>query len=187
VTGRSLVVDASVARQAGNTTTSNAMSVQCRDVLLEIEKNGHKVVISAGIRREWKNHASTYSWHWLTNMISRERHLAVDPTPCRELRRVINALPGADQEAAKKDLVLTEAALDSDYRVVSRDNKMATILRRVATSVPKVGAIHWVNPESGECLPWIIAGAADNPSLQLLPAASHAAHSRRSGSGPAGQ
>lgn len=167
MTGRSLVVDASVARRAGNVMTLGALSLLCRDVLVEIERHEHRVVISDDIRREWKAQASKYSWLWITNMISRNRHAAVDPSVDEELRKVIDALPEDDRQAARKDLLLTEAALDSDYRVISLDRAMREILHRVAQDLPKIGAIHWVDPERDQCLPWIIAGGPDDSDLQI--------------------
>jgi hypothetical protein len=175
VTGRGIVVDASVARGSGNVTTEAALSLRCRDVLVAIERYEHRVVISDDIRREWRAHASKYSWLWLTNMISRNRHVAVDPNADEELRKAIDSLPEDERQAARKDLLLTEAALDSDRCVISLDKEMREILHRVAQELPRIGAINWVNPESDKCLPWIIAGAPDDPDLQLFQAV-HRSH-----------
>jgi hypothetical protein len=167
VTGRGFVVDASVARGAGNVLTVATLSLRCRDVLVAIEQYEHRVVISDDIRREWKAQASKYSWLWLTNMISRNKRVPVDPNTDEELRKVIDTLAEHERQAARKDLLLTEAALDSDYRVISLDKAMREILHRVAQKLPRIGAIHWVSPETDECLSWISAGAPDDPDLQL--------------------
>lgn len=161
------MVDASVARQCGNVTTNNSMSLQCRNVLVEIEKHDHMVVISEAIRHEWRTHASTYAWHWLADMISRNRHVAVDPTVDKALRDAVSRLSKPDREAAWKDLLLIEAALDSDQRVISRDDVMRSILHYISYDVVRIGAVHWVNPAADQCLPWIIVGAPEDSDLKL--------------------
>lgn len=167
MTGVGVVVDTSVARQSGNVFTELELSAKCREVLRTIETAQLRVVISDDIRREWRTHASRYAWLWLTDMISRNKHIAVDPQRNAELRRAIHKLGEVDRNAALKDLLLIEAALDDGKRIVSRDNAMRRILHGIAGSLSEVGEVHWIGPDHSECIPWLANGAPDNPDIQL--------------------
>lgn len=162
-----IVVDTSVARQCGNVTTANALSVRCRDLLRAIETNELRVVISDDIRREWKKHASRYARLWLTDMVSRNRHLAVDPSRHAGIRSALSTLNADDRAAVEKDLLLIEAAVDGGSRVISRDWAMRKILHSLAQDVQDLGSIHWTGPEHDGCLAWLNSGAPDDSSLKL--------------------
>jgi hypothetical protein len=74
---RRIVVDASVARSAGE--TSHPDSTLCREFLLAMLKICHRVVLTPEIEREWRQHASRFSMRWLATMRSRRKAVDVHP------------------------------------------------------------------------------------------------------------
>lgn len=162
-----MVVDASVARQCGNVTQVNDLSKSCREALRLIESGGIKVVISTSLRREWRQHASRYAWQWLTDMVSRDRAVAVAPERHAGLRASLATLSGENRREVEKDLLLTEAALEAGQRVLSRDDAQRRLLRSLVPEVPDLSPVHWVGPQHPQCLPWLEAGAPDDRVLQL--------------------
>jgi len=120
---RRIVVDASVARSAGE--TSHPDSVLCREFLLAILKICHRVVLTPEIEREWRRHASRFSLRWLASMRSRRK--VVDVSPTITLASLLDGsrdLAGRRLDAVEKDCLLVDAAprLRRAHRVAGRQN-----------------------------------------------------------------
>lgn len=167
MTAVSIVVDTSVARQCGNITTCAESSVICRKSLTTIDGAGLSVVVSDSIRKEWRRHASRFAWQWLIDMVSRGRFVAVDQARHKEFRTAISKLSAKDQQAVNKDAFLVEAAIETHRRVLSRDDQMWRILKRMAKQVNDLSYVHWVNPREASSLPWLEAGAPEDVRLTL--------------------
>jgi hypothetical protein len=134
---------------------------------MAIQMSSLRVVISSDIRREWRANASRYAWQWLVDMVSRGRHVVVDPNPEVIIRRALTNLSADNQRAVRKDLLLIEAALDTDKRVLSRDNAMRRILHSMAIDIVILQDVHWVGPEYPGCVEWLNQGAPTDPEIQL--------------------
>ena len=160
--GRRLVIDADVARSAGE--TEHAVSSACRQFLDAVTKFRHRVVMAPEIQEEWREHASRYTHRWLGRMYA--RRLVDRPAVGRDDRlrlRVAAVLPSAG------DLHLLEAAIATDRLVASRDERARAHFRRVSGKIREIQSIVWVNPTSENDAPiqWLSSGAATEANRQL--------------------
>jgi Cys-tRNA synthase (O-phospho-L-seryl-tRNA:Cys-tRNA synthase) len=146
-----LVIDASVARACGNSTTTHPAAIQCRDFLLTLKKSQYGVVMTEDIRAAWQEEPSRFAEEWLCDMTKQSR-LKVIPIPKidLEIRSSIEPMAKTDQErsAMNKDILLLEAALATDKRIVSLDEN-ATYKYYIANKdkVVKFQQLIWVNPK----------------------------------------
>ncbi len=67
----------------------------------------------------------------------------------------------------KKDLHLVSAAMATDERVLSDDDKVRAHLSKIAADVPPLARVHWADPSEPACLPWLARGAPEEQGLQL--------------------
>lgn len=156
-----LVVDASVANSAGQTT--HPISKACRETLEIILHHQHKVVMTKEVSDEWKKHQSRYSLTWLASMTARKRVVRLNIEQDNDLRRRIEELEMSETDfiAIMKDVHLAEAALITDHTVLSRDDKMRVLLKRICKRVGSLKVIIWVNPanEREQAIQWLTQGA----------------------------
>ena len=85
-------------------------------------------------------------------------------------RRVLHTANNANErQALFEDLLLIEAALDTDRIVASLDKSVRTLFRQAAGQVGELRAIVWVNPEleEDEPIPWLERGAPAEPQRML--------------------
>lgn len=166
---RRIVVDASVARAAGE--TSHPVSSRCREFLNDMLIICHRVVMSDDIRREWDKHASVYSVRWLAAMRSKGKVVRVTPGPSDLMERIISAAEWKtkDTAAMEKDLLLPLAALATDRLVASGDSRVRDEFAKAARLVDTLSSIVWVDPskEEDHCGEWLRAGARHETTLTL--------------------
>lgn len=166
---RRIVVDASVARAAGE--TEHPTSQRCRQFLMDMLAICHKVVMSDEIAVEWKKHASGYSIRWLAAMRSRGKVVKVTPAMSDLFDRVVASAEWSanDMAAMEKDLLLLFAALATDKLVASGDDRVRGHFVKAAATVAEIAPITWVNPALAEdhCGGWLHAGARHDESLTL--------------------
>jgi len=162
---RSIVVDASIARAAG--TRAVTSSITCRQLLLAITVQRHKVVLTPEIKAEWKRHQSNFSRKWLVDMVSRKLFVQVSPAQHGACRTEASAATSPNREAMEKDLHLIEAALITDRLVLSLDDKARALFCGLASSVGIVRTIDWRNPLKHDCCEWLKAGAGLQREHQL--------------------
>lgn len=169
--GKRLVVDASVARSAGWETAPDPHSRLCREVLETIRSAGHWVVLSPECLAEWKRHRSSYSRGWLVRMVSRRKVVFTESVRNEELRSRLGQanLRDRDRRAVDKDFHLVEAALPHDRIVLSRDEAIRQILKRVAVEIREVQAILWGNPviQDEKVVVWLEGGAKAEQARKL--------------------
>lgn len=149
---KSLVIDASVAKQSGGHGAPKPSSRACRAFLDSMLLSPHQLVMTSPIAIEWSNHAAGYAKTWRVQMYSRRRvkKFVADEVPGME-RRALSPLLGEKQKAElKKDLHLVYAALAADQLVVSMDEKVRALLRKVAPKVVELARLGWVNPDTSE-------------------------------------
>lgn len=169
--GRRLVIDASVARAAGQPAAEDRCAASCRDFLEHTLKICHRVVFTEELRGEWRNHGSRFFRVWYRSMVARKK--VVEPDPCTEtnLRMRLERCGAARKAviAMLEDAHLIEAALGSDELVVSRDEEVRGYFRAASSRLPVLARVVWVNPENeGERpLQWLADGAPSQAARKL--------------------
>src|SRR6266498_5268407 len=124
-TRRRLVIDASVTRAAGNETAIDPVSVCCRELLKDVRRICHHLVMTPNMMDEWKQNRSRFSSTWLTSMYSRKK---VENFPDEDSSSLIGKISQIgrsrkENEAMFKDLHLVMAASATDRIIVSLDEK----------------------------------------------------------------
>ncbi len=160
-----LVIDASVAKASGDQQATYPTSVHCRDFLMTVQNCGHSIVMTSEIRKEWKDHKSRFALQWLRQMIARKQLKPIDDLPIdSELWTSIEKMAKGNNERAAmtKDILLLEAALETDRRIVYLDENTARkYFTQAAKTIPKLQKIVWVNPDKldEEPIEWLKADA----------------------------
>ena len=167
---RRIVVDASVARSAGD--GIHPTSRMSREFLLDMMTICHRVVTSSEISAEWRKHASGFTVRWLAAMRGKGKVVTVNPDPESSVRQRILACSGFETKqmaAMEKDLLLLDAALSADRIVASSDQKVRDLFAAASAQVAQVATVTWVNPTAPEddCLNWLKAGARSDDDKRL--------------------
>ena len=162
-----MVVDASVAQSSGNEGATDLTAQMCRKALLVIRDRQMSVVLSPAIIAEWKAHQSRFARLWLHEMYGRRRVVKVLPRSQEQLRREISKSDPKSAQVMMKDLLLVEAALDSDKRILSRDAAARDCYQALATPRRELRAIHWGTPTDPPCMVWLESGAPEEGSFRL--------------------
>lgn len=163
---RRIVVDASVAKSAGDGT--HPTSRMCRKFLLDMMTICHKIVITREISVEWRNHASVFSVRWLAAMRAKRKVVVVTPgSGCTYEIRIqdLSGFTPGQVAAMGKDLLLILAALETDSLIASCDRKARGLFARAAAQLEEIQNIIWVNPddEADHCGGWLRSGARYAP------------------------
>lgn len=171
VNRKMLVIDACVAGSAGGEQAIAAPAKSCRDFLIAVLDNGHKVVLPTTLRVEWEKHASRFTRKWRTVMVSKDRVWDVEPPALDSVKaKVLESMDSESQERAiEKDFHLIEAAIDTDQTVVSTDEEVRNLLVKATHSVVKLRKVVWVNPsfKNEKPIPWVKSGAKSETWRQL--------------------
>jgi hypothetical protein len=139
-----LVVDASVAHSAGE--TENPMSSCCRNALVSIRDICHRVVMTAAIREEWRNHASGFSIRWLAGMYAKKKVHRCEGMQLNHVDEACESLSAGEQDGLRKDLCLIEGACAGDGIVVTRDDAIVGIWGKCHDRFGLTKRIQWINP-----------------------------------------
>ena len=142
VQSRLLVIDASVARAAGE--TEHPVSSACRQFLLEVLAICHRVVVSPAMREEWQRHQSRFTRKWRVSMAARQKPLRdITPAPAG---LDLDAFAAPRREAVEKDLCVLEAALATDHEIVTLDDALREALGSAPHGARLRDRITWHNP-----------------------------------------
>jgi hypothetical protein len=160
-----LVIDASVARACGGPQATYPRSVHCRDFLENVLNICHRVVMTSDIRDEWNKHQSRFAREWLTRMVQKRKlvplkDFSIDQMLWKNLED--SAATDKERQQIVKDICLLEAALATDKRIISLDDKTARkYFSRAAQQIKPLQDIVWVNPELEEenSISWLTQGA----------------------------
>jgi hypothetical protein len=167
-----IVVDASVARSAGQLPVPGFVSAQSRAVLEAILTARHKVAFSAEGLAEWRKHQSRFARRWRVQMFSRRLVLLLRDTQDEDLRGRLQPCCSTEKEwqILEKDCHLVEAALQVDRIVISRDETVRALFRQACPTVPELQEIIWANPEIKEeqVVFWLEAGAKAEQARKLI-------------------
>jgi hypothetical protein len=168
---KTLVVDASVARAAGEQGKVESSS-RCRQFLDAILECGHRCAMDSELRSEWARHEGGYAKRWRTTMVSRRRVIAV-AVLYPQVAPLLDDLETtqAKKRAMNKDIHLVEVALLTDRRIVSLDNTVRTHFQTACERIELLRKIYWSNPvaEGQGAIDWLRRGAPDE-RLRLLTA-----------------
>ncbi|MBN1961387.1 MAG: hypothetical protein JW841_10610 [Deltaproteobacteria bacterium] len=147
---RLLVVDASVARSAGE--TQHPVSSACREYLNSILEICHRIAVNDEIKKEWSKHKSRFTSKWLCSMAARRKPMQTVTSATFTID--IKCYSKNDQPKIQKDLCLLKAALAADKIIITRDQKILEILNKQPTGAKLAKQITWINPdtESAETL-----------------------------------
>jgi hypothetical protein len=170
VRSRLLVIDASIARAAGDA-SAHPTAERCREFLQAVLDLCHRMVLTAPIQAEWNKHQSGFARRWRTSMMARKKVELVEIAPHHSLEKRIGRAASSVFIAAimEKDRHLIEAALVAEERVFSLDDRVRKHFQQHATMLREVGSVHWVNPgTAGEAaVAWLKAAARDQRSRTL--------------------
>jgi hypothetical protein len=162
VRSRVLVIDASIARAAGDV-SMHPTSRSCREFLQAVRDLGHCMAMTDPIREEWNKHQSGFARQWRTSMMARRKIKPVEiPSRLSLEKRIKLAVVKKDVLAIiEKDRHLIEAALMTDERVASLDDKVRNCLRDHCSKLPEVASVCWVNPKNPTegAVAWLKSGA----------------------------
>lgn len=164
--GFAIVVDASVARAAGE--TEHPVSKLCRESLDAMISGGHLLAMSQQLEEEWKKHASCYAVGWWRLMRSRNRVKTIIQNTSLD-QRILNAVDPQAQRIVRKDLHLVGTALAADKRVISLERRVRRHLHKAAFKIPELQELIWANPanEKEKVPDWLRNGAPDEPHRRL--------------------
>jgi hypothetical protein len=170
-TSAELVIDACVARASGKENATYPTSKNCRDFLLAVLDNGHRLVMTPEIRNEWNTHESSFARSWRKTMVAKKKmtYICVGQDEqirgkianCSQNERVVDLL--------LKDMLLIQAAFATGYSVTSIDEEARSYFNEVARVVNELQCIVWVNPNRDEEKPilWLKDGAPPDPRRKL--------------------
>jgi hypothetical protein len=157
-----LVIDASIARAAGEV-SMHPTSRDCRELLEAVLKVCHRMAMTDPIKEEWKRHQSRFARRWQVSMMARRKVVFIEVAAHLSLEKRITRVESNEALAAvmEKDRRLIEAALVTEERVISLDDRMREHLRDHVAKLSEVGSICWVNPCRSEegAVAWLEAGA----------------------------
>lgn len=166
-----LVIDASIARAAGQRDSVNPIAMATRDILNNILNICHKIAMDNNIRKEWDNHQSLFARKWLATMKAKKKMIV-----CKEIQSdklasdISKRITGKKENIVQKDLHLIEAALATDKIIISLDNKTKDILSEISANIQALRSICWVNPISVntvKVISWLENGAKSDGEWNL--------------------
>lgn len=164
--GRMVVIDADVARSAGE--TENQISSSCRNFLKLILENSHIIVIEDRLNAEWKKHRSNYFRKWKVAMISRKlfKKITIGENDGFEDNITALNLNNNEEDIALKDIHLIEAAIKTENFISSRDDTARNLFCEISDSLRVIRKIVWMNPVTinDEQIGWLKAGKSRKPN-----------------------
>ena len=141
----SLVIDASVARAAGE--TGHPVSSACREYMLAVREMCHKVVLTRQIMEEWENNQSRFTRKWRRSMAAKKKRLSlIDPVASG---LDLDKYESSQRKIVEKDLLLIEAALAADNVIVSCDETFYEALGSTKSGRTLRRRLIWHNPVKG--------------------------------------
>lgn len=177
-----IVVDTSVALSASEKEPPHPVGQNCAIALNTIKDTAVlSVAVTDELLAEWFRpravagraaafHASSFSIRWLTMMQSSGRVQKL-PAEDAELDEHIETHANTgEQNALRHDAHVIKAALASDFRCISTDDRMKTChLPALARRLERIRQIHWANPvvDHSNVVNWLQRGAPDQEDLRI--------------------
>ena len=137
-----LVIDASVARSAGE--TEHPVSSSCRNLLIKVLEICHNAVASTELMAEWKRHQSRFTRKWCRSMAARRKPLLRIETEPVDID--LSDFPEKLKNAVSKDIFLIEAALAADQIIITLDKAFYNALGSTPSGTALRNRITWYDP-----------------------------------------
>jgi len=151
------VIDADIARSAS--VTEYPDSRNCRIFLEKIREYKHYIVMTAEIKKEWDKHKSVFSRKWLANMIAKRKYKFYIVNDSEKFAKKLKnfEISDKDENIARKDSHLIDAALKADKFIASGDDTARNVFVLIAEKEIDLKKIYWVNPKksSSEIINWL--------------------------------
>jgi hypothetical protein len=169
---RAFVIDTCVARSCAGIGSTSGHAHGCRRALEAIREGGHNAVVYPALEGEYRRqeNMSRFFLRFYVDMRARRQiqRLEADPPPYQDVRAAMKRrVPREAHPVVKKDLHLVGAAMATDERILSDDDKVRAHFAAMAAEVSTLARVHWANPSDPACLPWLSEGAPGEPALQL--------------------
>ena len=169
---KQLVIDTDVAQASGDENATDPRAINCRDFLIEVMAQKHRMVMTRKISNEWNRHQSRFALEWRTSMDARRRVVRIDPPENNELQDKITKTTDneGDSEAIQKDIHLLKAAMQTDKTIISLDETIRTLFAVASQHIGEIRDIIWVNPErtiEEHPITWLKNGAPSETYRQL--------------------
>jgi hypothetical protein len=159
---RILVIDASIAAAAGDV-SMDPISSQCRDFLNSVLDICHRIAMTDPVRDEWNKHQTKFAWKWRGSMMRKGKEHVVPVATIASLKVRIDEVVAKNDIAdiIHKDRHLLEAALATEKRVISLDEKVRKHLKSQCVALEEIRSICWVNPTKPDekAIEWLKSGA----------------------------
>ena len=154
---KKFIVDACLALDAGSKDPPAKRGAMVRRFLIALYDAPHIVGFTTELEQEWNKHSARFARSWLKSMRSKGRVLRLSPQPIANLRDRTLATAASDNiyDAMEKDWHLVEAALDTDRKIASSDDKARNYYVNAAASVRRLRPIVWVNPATEDLADWV--------------------------------
>jgi hypothetical protein len=167
VNSQRLVIDASVARSAGDKNATFPQSVHCRDFLEAVLKTCHEIVMTPAIKAEWDKHQSKFALMWRRQMVAKKKwnylEISINGSLWTEIEIIAANVGNKRIAEMTKDLCLIEAALATDKIVISLDDNTARkFFSEASIKIYELKDIVWVNPDKvdeEQPIEWLRNGA----------------------------
>lgn len=177
-----LVVDASVLRAASPEDSVHPTGSKCRDTLETILREGHEAAVTDDMVAEWNRHNSRSARRWRSRMSARRKMIRVKPADCKDVHNTLRQsrqMSESEVAAVEKDMHLIAAARSevpsfpvANRAILSLDEVMRHILRKLTTETHVLDSLHWANPsnESDSLRAWLVEGKRPAPEWSLTTA-----------------
>jgi hypothetical protein len=171
IASKRLVIDASIARAAGG--RENPTSQRCTSFLTIVRDEGHRMVMTPDIYKEWQKHEARFAYRWRTSMVAQKQmaHFRTEAVFDQYLRDRIDQTPTTDKDRREmlKDVHLLEAAIATDRIVTSLNERDRNRFASICDDVPQIRDVVWANPDKPEeqCIGWLKSGAPTEEFRQL--------------------
>lgn len=137
----SFVIDADIARSSGM--TEHPVSSGSRKILESVSTGGHKAAMCATLRKEWKDHKSSFATRWMASMVAKKKIIFVEHEDKIKALIQANEPEGKDKEVALKDAHLLDIALRTDKIIASNDERARAVFCKMANGNGEIGTILW--------------------------------------------
>ena len=166
---KKFIVDACLALDAGSKDPPAERAARVRLFLTALFKTPHFVGFTKELEQEWRKHSARFATLWLRTMRSKGRVLRLSPQPIANLRdrTLATAASGNIYDAMEKDWHLVEAALDTDRKIASSDDKARNYYANAAASVRRLRPIVWVNPATEDLADWVVNADPEGAEKRL--------------------
>lgn len=166
-----LIIDACIAFAAGGPNAGNETSKCARDFLLEVREQNFIVGMNQELYIEWTNHESPFARKWRVSMVRAKKISFLDHSKNKQKFWTKIKTQKEHRQLRKlmlKDRPIMEAAIDTDKRIVSFDDKARNAFARTSLRISELKKISWVDPSKKEnAIDWLKNGAK-NEKHRLL-------------------